>query len=129
MKNKIKTLIKGVLAFLVLFAAAQAVLIYKDYRAERAFLETEPVGEAFNFDILTAKAEKLAHLPYAAPDNDLPEDLKNLDYDGYRPSALNAKPDLGTVFTNLLKSSFFTRELCSKIPCVSTRLFTARRFL
>lgn len=84
MKNKIKTLIKGVLVFLVLFAAAQAVLIYKDYRAERAFLKAEPVGEAFDFDILTDKAEQLSQLPYEAPDNDLPEDLKNLDYDGYR---------------------------------------------
>ncbi len=84
MKKYIKPLIKGAAALLVLFFLAEAVILYRDYQRESALLNADPVGVAFDFDLLAEKAKKLAEQPFVPPENDLPEALQKLDYDGYR---------------------------------------------
>jgi glucans biosynthesis protein len=43
-----------------------------------------PPAAALTLDDVAARAQELAAAPYRKPDADLPEDVRNLDYDGYR---------------------------------------------
>jgi glucans biosynthesis protein len=49
------------------------------------------LARAFGFDDVAARAKELGALPYAAPPQQLPAELRNLDYDAYRD--IRFRPD------------------------------------
>lgn len=65
-------------------AATRALLVFG-----LAVLCAWDARAAFGFDDVAARARQLAAQPYAAPVARLPDELKNLDYDGYRDIRFN----------------------------------------
>ncbi len=69
--------------FLIISGPAGAFSLNPFRHTDKASPVTD-AGEDFNRDILITKAVKLSKVPYEAPTDNLPQELKDLSYDQYR---------------------------------------------
>ena len=84
MKKQIKYVAIGLTAAVILFAAVKGSLFYRDYKIEKSLLSIDRAESPFSFEKLASKAKALSELPFAPPGNNLPKELQDIDYDGYR---------------------------------------------
>ena len=84
MKKQIKYVAIGLTASVILFAAVKGSLFYRDYKIEKSLLSIDRAESPFSFEKLASKAKALSELPFAPPGNNLPKELQDIDYDGYR---------------------------------------------
>ena len=84
MNNTVKT-VAGIIALAAVgLAFAAGWNKYQDYRQKELAEALTVKDREFAFEQLSEMARKLAEKPYVAPADNLPDELKKLNYDQYR---------------------------------------------